>query len=70
MSPLMASVELEVEVVEILRNRGGVGGLRNHGATVLDAPAEHDLRRRLAMGFWAMRPMAASFRALAWPLPR
>jgi len=41
--------EFEIEHVEILGNAGGLGGLRDRGATLLKVPTKHHLRGRLAV---------------------
>jgi hypothetical protein len=41
--------ELEVEDVEVLGDAGGLGRLRDRGAALLQVPAQHHLRGRLAV---------------------
>ena len=41
--------EVEVEDVEVLRDPGRLGRLRDHRAALLDAPAQHHLGRALAV---------------------
>src|SRR5436190_22686191 len=41
--------ELEVEDVEVLGDPCGLGRLRDHRAAMLQAPAQHDLGRRLVV---------------------
>jgi hypothetical protein len=42
--------QVEVEDVDVLRDTGGLDGLRNHRASVLQTPAQHHLGGGLAVG--------------------
>ncbi len=45
----LVAAELEIEDVEVLRDPGGLGGLRNRGAALLEVPAQHHLSRGLVV---------------------